>query len=58
MVCFYSHEDGCWVADQLDLRYCSAFGATAEEAMRELAVAVEAWMDAREDGLLNRSDVT
>jgi predicted RNase H-like HicB family nuclease len=41
---FYSAEDECYVADIPDLQSCSAFGATAEEALREVLVAKEAWL--------------
>ena len=41
---FYSEEDACYVADVPDLKYCSASGATAEEAVRELQKAKEAWL--------------
>ncbi len=48
---FWSDEDGCWVADIPDLKYCSAFGDTPEEAVRELLGAKEAWLEAaREAG--------
>jgi len=43
---FYSEEDGGYIADIPDLRFCSAFGATAEEALREVLVAREAWLEA------------
>jgi predicted RNase H-like HicB family nuclease len=43
---FYIDEDGCYVADVPDLKACSAFGATAEEALRELEIAKAAWLDA------------
>ena len=33
---FYSEENECYVADIPDLKFCSAFGDTAEEAVREL----------------------
>ena len=29
---FWSDEDECWIADVPDLRYCSAHGATPEDA--------------------------
>jgi predicted RNase H-like HicB family nuclease len=41
---FYSEEDGCYVADVPDLKFCSAFGTTAEEAVRELQIAKAAWL--------------
>jgi predicted RNase H-like HicB family nuclease len=41
---FYSDDDACYVADIPDLKYCSAFGATPEEAVREVQVAKAAWL--------------
>ncbi len=41
---FYSADDGCYVADIPDLKSCSAFGATPEEAVREVQVAKAAWL--------------
>ncbi|PZR79649.1 MAG: type II toxin-antitoxin system HicB family antitoxin [Candidatus Aeolococcus gillhamiae] len=43
---FYSTEDGGWVADIPDLRYCSAFGDTPAEAVTEVLVAKQAWLEA------------
>ena len=49
---FWSEADSCWVADVPDLKSCSAFGATAAEALAEIEQAIEAWLAvAREDGL-------
>ena len=49
---FYSTKDECYVADMPDLQSCSAFGATAEEALREVLAAKEAWLETcRERGL-------
>ena len=39
---FWPVEDGCWVADVPDLRFCSAFGDSPEAAVREVQVAVHA----------------
>ncbi len=48
---FWSDEDGCWMADIPDLKYCSACGDTPEEAVREVRIAMEAWIEAaREAG--------
>jgi predicted RNase H-like HicB family nuclease len=48
---FYSEEDECYVADIPDLKYCSAFGATAVEAVRAVEKAKQAWLEAaREEG--------
>jgi predicted RNase H-like HicB family nuclease len=41
---FYSEEDGGYIADIPDLRFCSAFGATPEEAVREVTKAKTAWL--------------
>jgi predicted RNase H-like HicB family nuclease len=43
---FHSDEDGGYIADIPDLKACSAFGATAEQALREVEQAKEAWLDA------------
>ena len=41
---FYSEQDRCYVADIPDLKYCSAFGDTPEEAVREVQIAKRAWL--------------
>jgi predicted RNase H-like HicB family nuclease len=43
---FYSEEDGGYIADIPDLKFCSAFGATPEEAVREVECAKTAWLEA------------
>jgi len=43
---FYSEEDEGYIADIPDLKYCSAFGETPEEALREVLIAKEAWLEA------------
>jgi predicted RNase H-like HicB family nuclease len=43
---FHSIEDGGYVADIPDLTYCSAFGATQEEALAEVQRAKAAWLEA------------
>lgn len=48
---FYSEEDGSYVADIPDLRFCSAFGASPEEAVRAVQIAKAAWLEvAKERG--------
>jgi predicted RNase H-like HicB family nuclease len=42
---FWSDEDGGYIANVPDLRYCSAFGETYEEALREVLVAMELHLD-------------
>lgn len=50
---FYSEEDAGYIADIPDLRFCSAFGETPEEALREVQIAKEAWLEtARKSGKL------
>ena len=36
---FYSKADGGYIADIPDLKYCSAFGETPEDAVREVQIA-------------------
>jgi predicted RNase H-like HicB family nuclease len=43
---FFSEDDGGYIADIPDLAYCSAFGKTPEEALREVQKAKKAWMAA------------
>jgi predicted RNase H-like HicB family nuclease len=48
---FWSDEDGGYIANVPDLRYCSAFGETYEEALREVLEAMELHLDTlREEG--------
>ena len=44
---FWSDEDKCWIADIPDLKFCSAHGETAEDALREVMVAKKAWLSSR-----------
>ena len=43
---FFSEEDGGYIADIPDLDSCSAFGASPEEALREVEKAKAAWLAA------------
>ncbi len=43
---FHSEADGGYIADIPDLEACSAFGATPEEALREVEIAKAAWLEA------------
>jgi predicted RNase H-like HicB family nuclease len=42
---FWSDEDDCFVANLPDLQYCSAFGDTPQEALAELLIAKELWLE-------------
>ena len=46
---FYSDEDDCYVADIPDLKFCSAFGSTPEEAVREVETAKAVWLKAAQE---------
>lgn len=49
---FWYDPDGCWIANIPDLRTCSAHGDTPEEALAEVQVAMEEWLEvARDMGL-------
>lgn len=41
---FYSEEDKGYIADIPDLKHCSAFGETPDEALREVLKAKKAWL--------------
>ena len=48
---FWSDEDECYIADIPDLKYCTAHGATPEEAVHEVSIAKEGWLEtARAEG--------
>ena len=42
---FYSGDDDGYIADIPDLRHCSAFGETPNEALLEVLKAKKAWLD-------------
>lgn len=42
---FYSEEDKGYIADVPDLSYCSAFGHSPEEALKEVQQAKNAWLE-------------
>jgi len=45
---FYSEDDGGYIADVPDLAYCSAFGETPEEALKEVLIAKKTWLETAE----------
>jgi predicted RNase H-like HicB family nuclease len=45
IVIFWSDEDEAYIADMPDLHSCSAWGETPEQALRELLIAREAWLE-------------
>ena len=46
---FWSDENGEYIADVPDLKYCSASGATPEEALQEVMIAKTLWLEAAEE---------
>jgi predicted RNase H-like HicB family nuclease len=48
MEIFYSEEDEGYIAVVPELPGCSAFGGTEEEALKEVKVAVELWLETAE----------
>lgn len=42
---FWWEPDGRWVADVPDLKSCSAHGATPYEAVTEVQIAMELWLE-------------
>jgi predicted RNase H-like HicB family nuclease len=51
IVISWSEDDG-WIADVPDLKSCSAFGNTREEAVAEVGIAIDAWLAAARDAEL------
>lgn len=43
---FFSEQDGGYIADIPDRDACCAFGATPEDALHEIQIAEQAWLDA------------
>lgn len=46
---FYSEDDGEYIADIPDLKYCSASGETQEEALKEVLIAKNLWLEVAHD---------
>ncbi len=42
---FYSQEDEGYIADIPDLKFCSAFGNTPEEAVHQVQIAKQLWLE-------------
>lgn len=43
---FHSEDDGGYIADIPDLKFCSAFGETPGDALQEVPRAKDAWLAA------------
>ena len=42
---FYSEDDQGYIADIPDLKSCSAFGETPEQALEEVLLAKKSWLE-------------
>ena len=42
---FFSEEDKGWIAEIPDLPGCSAYGDTPEQAVAEVGIAKQAWLE-------------
>jgi len=45
----WSDEDQLWIADVPDLAYCTAHGVSPHEAVAQVELAVEGWLQAARD---------
>ena len=46
---FYSDDDEGYIADIPDLKYCSAFGETPQEALEEVLIAQKLWIETAQE---------
>ena len=46
---FWYEEDKCWIANIPDLEYCSAHGDTPQEALAEVLIAMELWLEVAQE---------
>ncbi len=46
---FWSDEDGQWIGTVPDLKGCSASGDRPEEALKEVRIASELWLESESD---------
>jgi len=42
----WSDEDKIWIATAPDLLFCRAHGSTPHQAVEEIEIAIEAWLEA------------
>ena len=46
---FYSEEDEGYIADVPDLKYCSAFGNSPDEALKNVLEAKKLWLESAKE---------
>ena len=49
IIVFWSDADEAWTADVPDLKSCSAYGNSPEQAVAEVRVAMNAWLGTARD---------
>ena len=52
IIIYWSHEDGAFIAEAPELPGCAADGATYQEALANIEVIIDEWLDTARD--LNR----
>ena len=45
IIVYWSDEDAVWIAEAPDLEPCAAHGSTPEQAVAELRVAMDLWLE-------------
>jgi predicted RNase H-like HicB family nuclease len=51
IIVYWSEDDAVWIAEAPDLEPCAAHGSTPEQAVAELCIAMDLWLEvARETG--------
>jgi predicted RNase H-like HicB family nuclease len=45
IIVYWSDEDAVWIAEAPDLEPCAAHGNTPEQAVAELRVAMDCWLE-------------
>ena len=46
---FWSEEDGLWLADVPDLRYCTTHGETPAAAVENVREAIQGWLETAQE---------
>jgi predicted RNase H-like HicB family nuclease len=49
IIIWWSDEDNAFIAEVPELPFCSAHGATYEEALKEVQVVMDAWIEIAEE---------
>ena len=49
IILYWSNEDSCFIAEVPELRGCMSHGNTQEEALREIQVAMDLWIETAQE---------